>query len=33
MKRRGFVALFLVICLSLIFVSCSAEPTSGKGSF
>ena len=32
MKRRGFVALFLVICLSLIFVSCSAEPTSGKGS-
>ena len=32
MKKRGFVALFLVICISLIFVSCSAEPTSGKGS-
>ncbi len=32
MKKRGFVALFLVICISLIFVSCSAESTSGKGS-
>ncbi len=32
MKRRGFVSLFLIICLSLIFVSCSAESNSGKGN-
>ena len=31
MKRRGFVALFLIICLSLVFVSCSSEVQNGNG--
>lgn len=31
MKRRGFVALFLIICLSLVFISCSSEVQNGNG--
>lgn len=31
MKRRGFIALFLIICLSLVFVSCDADSGNGNG--
>ena len=31
MKRRGFVALFLIICLSLVFVSCDVDSGNGNG--